>query len=662
MVWCIKLVGKLIGKKDTMEAEEIKHLLDNLNEKQRKAVISSSRALLVLAGAGTGKTRTLTHRIAYLILGRGVSPDNILAVTFTNKAAKAMLERIKNLVGESNSMWIGTFHSIAAKILRSHADRLGLEPNFTIIDADDQKKIVRDILLEYNIDIKQYDPKLVLREVNALKDRGITYKNFPENIEHKIAGKLKMLYGRYESRLLEMNACDFGGLLLHNITLFNSYPDITKIYQERFQHILVDEYQDINVAQYLWMRILTQGNNICCVGDDDQSIYGWRGAQISNILRFEKDFQSAEIIHLEKNYRSTGNILRTAMSIIGKNSNRYKKKLFTDGIDGNTVDLSSYYDDIAESAAVAKKICEFGVLSESAVLIRASYQTRRFEEAFNNFRIPYKITGGLKFYERAEVKDVVSYIKFYSNPRDILAFERIIAKPRRGIGNQTLSKIREHFDGSEIRVIFEKTRDELKPKSIAILEQFFDLFSVKDFLEEPWQFINNLLERAGYISMLKTLEESEAKVKLENVGEVLQAVSEFSSLEEYLEHVSLIGEDKEEVADQVNIMTIHAAKGLEFENVFLPGWEEGLFPNQKSIVEDNALEEERRLAYVAITRAKKRLYISCAKRRKLYKFWQSSEPSRFLLELTTKNTGNINTSANRHGTGSNISNVQRKKL
>ena len=625
--------------------------LTGLNSQQLEAVCSTEGPLLVLAGAGTGKTKVLTSRIAHILYSKLAFPSQILAVTFTNKAAKEMRLRIDSQTsGAAEGLWLGTFHSIAAKILRRHAELVNLTRDFVIIDNDDQIRLVKQLLSDYNIDDKKNPPRGLLYLISRFKDKAWAPNQVPDTeVGFYGNAKVKDLYAEYQSRLRLMNAVDFGDLTLFNIVLFNQHIDILKEYQNKFKYILVDEYQDTNVAQYLWLRILAQASqNVCCVGDDDQSIYGWRGAEITNILRFDKDFTQAKIIRLEKNYRSTNHILKAATELISNNLDRHGKNLWTEVSEGQKIKLSSFYDDRDEAKYVAEEIESIIYkkthnYSSHAILLRAGYQSRSFEESFNFLRIPYRIIGGLKFYERMEIRDTIAYIRLLINPHDSLAFERIINTPRRGIGNVVLQRIKtvskrqsvSYYDACN-QLIKEGI---IKGKVAQLLNKLFmDLARFSDSLKHQshWVVIENMLEECGYISMWKNDVSLDAKERLDNIKELLHSLQDYGDLREYLEHISLVTDaDNMPNDDKVNIMTMHAAKGLEFETVFLTGWEEGSFPSQRSMDEKgkSGLEKERRLAYVGITRAKSNLYISYACNRRVYGGFQACTPSRFIDEL-----------------------------
>lgn len=623
-----------------------------LNPEQKSAILHTKGPLLILAGAGTGKTRVLTTRLVNIINSKLADPSEILAVTFTNKAANEMKERVERIIGGSvNTLNIGTFHSISAKILRHHAHLLGLSSDFTILPQDEQIKLVKNILKNFNIDEAKYPPKYIAYLINKLKDKAYTPQKVPSSMDTNIGNVtlISKIYAEYQAELQYLNAADFGDLLLHNINLFNNNLDVLSYYQGKFRYILVDEYQDTNVAQYMWLRILAQKhNNICCVGDDDQSIYGWRGAEIANILQFDKDFVDATVIRLVRNYRSTRMIIKGASGIISFNSLRHPKEIFSEAEQGDPIKLLPSYDDREEGRKIVEEInlisSRLGIpLNEIAILIRAGYQTRVFEENLNFLHIPYIVVGGIKFYERAEIKDVLAYIRFLVNPGDALAFERLIAVPRRGIGPTTIQSIfatarENHLTITEaINILLEQNL--LKGKSAESLQNVIDIFNQHRLMLDAKPHstvVENMLIESGYIDMHKFDNDESAKDRLDNIKELLRNLQEYQSLKEYLEHISLVMDaDTISSEQKVKVMTMHSAKGLEFDTVFLPGWEEGVFPSQKSIDEGTieAIEEERRLAYVAITRAKKRLYISYAASRRIFNHYQHSSPSRFIEEL-----------------------------
>jgi len=634
-----------------IEKNETNSYLTNLNAEQADAVQSIDGPLLVLAGAGTGKTKVLTTRIAHLIHQRKALPHQILAVTFTNKAAKEMKNRLQNILDfPIEGLWLGTFHSIAAKILRRHADTLGFTRDFTIIASDDQLRLAKQILKDYNIDDKKNPPKLLLYLISRFKDKGIPPQQATSDDANSFgSGNLIQLYTEYQKRLKSLNAMDFGDLLMYNLLLLKDNPDILSEYCNKFKYILVDEYQDTNTCQYGWLKLLAQSHhNICCVGDDDQSIYGWRGADVTNILRFDRDFPNPKIIRLERNYRSTNHILGAASGIIAFNKERHGKELWTDKTDGEKIKLNTFYDEREEARYIAEEIeslqqLKKHSLNEIAILVRAGYQTRNFEESLNFLRIPYRIIGGFKFYERVEIKDTLAYIRVLVNSTDSLAFERIINTPKRGIGAATMQEIHLFGRNNEVSLIIAVKElinaGKIKGKQALVLGKLLtdiELWRAQLKNTSHWEVVDTMLIDTGYIDMWKNEGTEEARERIENIKELVNALEEYSDLPEYLEHVSLIT-DVDNMSDEnkVNIMTMHAAKGLEFDTVFLPGWEEGVFPSQKAIDENgkSALEEERRLAYVAITRAKLKLYISSAANRRIYGNYQSSIPSRFVDEL-----------------------------
>jgi DNA helicase-2/ATP-dependent DNA helicase PcrA len=613
-----------------------------LNDPQLEAVKTTKGPLLVLAGAGTGKTRVLTSRIVNIISQGLAAPYQILAVTFTNKAAAEMKNRMSESIGDAvNNLWVGTFHGIAAKILRRHAEMLGFTADFTIIDDDDQTRLIKQILGDFNIDVKQFAPKAYLGKISRLKDAGKT-----KITDSDLAlPRLKEVFETYQFRLKAMNSVDFGDLLLLNLQLFKAEPDVLAYYQERFRYVLVDEYQDTNDAQYQWLLQLSDlYKNICCVGDDDQSIYSWRGANIANILRFEKDFKDAKVIRLEQNYRSTGRILKAADSVISKNKERHKKTLWTDFGDGEKVKFYSFPDDRSEAATISNFIqsnLRKYIPNQIAILVRAGYQTRPFEEAFIQNSITYRVIGGMKFYERMEVRDAIAYLRLCANFSDNLALNRIVNTPKRGVGDSAMSMLYERSKNENISIFLAikkslaegiikgKARDSLS-FFIANLEHFNARLG-SDSLAE---IAKGLLNQVGYIGMWKAENTLESQGRLENIEEFINSLADFSSITEFLEYVSLVeARDEKNLKDAVSIMTVHAAKGLEFDLVFVPGLEDGIFPSGKSIDERNGLEEERRLMYVAITRAKKELILSCAKTRYVFGDVQMQAPSRFLSEL-----------------------------
>ena len=625
--------------------------LEGLNEAQREAVVTTQGPVLMLAGAGTGKTRALTTRLAHLIQARLAWPSQILAVTFTNKAAREMKNRIARLIGDEveGMPWLGTFHSIGNQILRRHAELVGLKPSFTILDTDDQIRLAKQVIIDAGLDEKRWTGRALAGQIDAWKNRGYTPPKVPKDEAwHFADGRAIDLYTAYQQRLTTLNAVDFGDLLVHNLTIFQNHTDILAEYQNRFRYMLVDEYQDTNVAQYLWLRLLAQKHkNICCVGDDDQSIYGWRGAEVENILRFEKDFPGAKVIRLEQNYRSSPAILAAASGLIDANQARLGKTLWTDREDDQKVLLRGVWDGEEEARIICDDIeaeqSKGRSLSEMAVLVRASYQMRAFEERFNVLGIAYQVVGGPRFYEREETRDALSYLRLVRSLADDLAFDRIANKPARGLGGKTLQAVHQLARAQNVplftasKLILET--DELKGAGRGALSRFVALvenWTEQATLMSPRDLTELILEESGYVDFWKNSKSPKADSKLDNLKEVVQAVSEYESLEAYLDHVALVAEHNEANGDgQVWLMTLHAAKGLEFPYVFLPGWEEGIFPSQRSLDEGGtaALEEERRLAYVGITRAEDHCQISFAANRQVYGRWQSAMPSRFIDEL-----------------------------
>jgi DNA helicase II / ATP-dependent DNA helicase PcrA len=624
--------------------------LTTLNDAQRRAVETLDGPVLVLAGAGTGKTRVLTTRLAHLLSMRRAFPSQLLAVTFTNKAALEMRERLEKMIGASTEgMWLGTFHSVAARILRRHAEVVGLKQNFTILDTDDQLRLMKQIVQDAGFDEKSVPARSLLGAIERWKDRGLTPDKAGAKDRPDLGGgKAVDLYRAYQDRLLQVNAADFGDLLLHNLTIFATRGDILADYQRRFRYILVDEYQDTNVSQYLWLRLLAQQHkNLCCVGDDDQSIYSWRGAEIGNILRFEKDFADAKIVRLEQNYRSTPPILAAASGLIARNAGRLGKTLWTSSEGGDKVVLKPLWDGIEEARWVGDEIEALQRkgqrLGQIAILVRTGSQTREFEERFITLGMPYRVVGGPRFYERQEIRDAIAYLRLVHQPADDLAFERIVNVPRRGIGSSTLETL--HVLARDARLPLTEAAarlvgsDELKPAARRALGDFLALFDqwreVAHSLPHT-ELAARILDESGYTDMWQADKSPDAPGRLENLKELVTAVTEFENLEGFLDHVSLVMENTERgTGEMISLMTLHGAKGLEFDIVFLPGWEEGLFPNKRSMDENGipGLEEERRLAYVGLTRARKRAFISYAANRRLYGQWQSTMPSRFVDEL-----------------------------
>lgn len=654
--------------------------LDKLNPEQREAVEAVDGPVLVLAGAGTGKTRVLTTRIAHILMMKKAFPGQILAVTFTNKAAGEMRERVDALLRsadeqinglsdeptrssdhpiiQSSGIWLGTFHSIGAKILRRHAEMLGFTSTFTILDSDDQHRLIKQLLVEENIDNTKFPGKVVLSIIQGWKDKGLRPEKVGRsNDDYGVGAVAAKIYPIYQARLKTLNAMDFGDLLLNCLTLFTEHQPVLADYANRFRYILVDEYQDTNVAQYLWLRLLAMGHrNICCVGDDDQSIYGWRGAEVGNILKFEKDFPGAHTVRLERNYRSTAPILAAASQLIAHNKSRLGKTLFTDrGDHGDPIRIKSVWDDAEEARFVAEEIEAYQrdkyKLNETAILVRAGFQTRGFEERFITLGIPYRVIGGLRFYERMEIRDAVAYLRVIAQPHDDLAFERIINTPKRGIGKGTMEQLHGYARSQNcslyaaVEASLELSSDPtpaepIKGKAAATLRTLMEQFSRWRSLVGSMnlaELTDLVLEESGYRAMWQLDKSPESVGRVENLKELVRALGEFTDIIQFLEHVGLVSDNggNELSDDMVNIMSLHAAKGLEFDIVFLTGWEEGLFPSQRTMDESGTqgLEEERRLAYVGITRAKKHCVISHAANRRIYNQWQSSIPSRFLQEL-----------------------------
>ena len=633
--------------------------LDELNPEQREAVTTTQGPVLVLSGAGTGKTKVLTSRLAYLLGCRKAQPWECLVVTFTNRAAKEMKERVYGLIGEAaDSVWLGTFHSICVKILRRHAELVGLNSNFTILNEDDQKRLVKKICEAEGIDDKKYPPQSIVDSIQRWKDKGLTIDKIKQDYKANI---LTDIYEKYQARLIELDCVDFGDIILHTLTILLSHNDVLASYQEKFKYIMVDEYQDTNVSQYLLLRLLSQKHrNLCCVGDDDQSIYSWRGAEIENILRFNKDFPDAKIVRLERNYRSTANILAAASALISHNQGRLGKTLKVAenspalSAENHKIKITSLYSGEEEANYIAEEIDNHVrngyQYAQIAVLVRTAFQTREFEEKFISESIPYQVIGGPKFYERAEIRDAIAYFRVVLQPHDDLAFERIINKPARGIGAKSIEKFYQTAQTEHISLYMavEKQLAEglVTGKAKTALSNLMSLF--KDWRTAnqsitPDELAGLILEDSGYIESLKNDKSAEAPGRLENLKELINVMSDhdkFPTLSDFMEHVSLVMDNDDETdKDKVTLMTLHSAKGLEFDLVFLPGWEEGLFPHQRSLDEGGAdsLEEERRLAYVAITRARKELYITTALNRRVYGQWQNNIPSRFINELPPAN-------------------------
>ncbi|MGD9830827.1 MAG: ATP-dependent helicase [Hyphomicrobiaceae bacterium] len=625
--------------------------LAGLNDEQRRAVETLDGPLLVLAGAGTGKTRVLTSRIAHIVASRRAFPSQILAVTFTNKAAREMKQRLARLVGdEAEGMpWLGTFHSIGVKILRRHAELVGLKSGFTILDVDDQIRLLKQVISAANLDDKRWPARQLASLIDSWKNRGLTPDKVPAGESFAFGnGKGAELYAAYQQRLKDLNSADFGDLLLECLRLFMAHPDVLADYQRRFRFILVDEYQDTNVAQYLWLRLLAQAApNICCVGDDDQSIYGWRGAEVDNILKFEKDFPGATVIRLEQNYRSTAHILGAASALIAHNTARLGKTLRTDAGQGQKVIVANYWDDEEEARATAEDIerlqREGQRLNEIAVLVRASFQMRAFEDRFVTMGLPYRVIGGPRFYERQEIKDAIAYLEITVNPTNDLKFERIVNVPKRGLGDAAVKTVHGHARQRGLPLMQAARElvetEELAPrarKSLAGLLAAFERWGKLAREMRHGELAELILDESGYTEMWQNDRSPQAQSRLENLKELVRFMHEFDTLEGFLEHVSLVMDvDGAEDGDRVSLMTLHAAKGLEFDVVFLPGFEEGLFPHQRSLDENGltGLEEERRLAHVGLTRAKRRAKVSFTQNRRVRGLWQAAMASRFVDEL-----------------------------
>ncbi|MGB0682130.1 MAG: ATP-dependent helicase [Magnetovibrionaceae bacterium] len=627
--------------------------LERLNESQREAVEAIDGPVLVLAGAGTGKTRVLTTRLGHILLQGRARPWEMLAVTFTNKAAKEMQERVADLLGHPvEGWWVGTFHALGARMLRSNPEAAGLKSNFTILDADDQLRLVKQQMEPFGLDEKRWPARAVLGQIQRWKDRGL----MPDKVTlaegaDAADGRLLDLYKAYQERLRAVNAADFGDLLLLCLKVFHEMPDVLAKYQRQFRYILVDEYQDTNVAQYLWLRALAQSHrNICCVGDDDQSIYSWRGAEVGNILRFEEDFPGAAVVRLERNYRSTPHILGAASSLISNNQGRLGKTLWTDTNEGEKVRVRGLWDGEAEARFVGDEIealqTKGARLSDMAVLVRAGFQTREFEERLITLGLPYRVIGGPRFYERQEIRDAIAYLRVIAQSDDDLAFERIVNVPKRGLGKAAMQTLHLAARAERISLVAATWKllqtEELRPaarKTLRSLLEDFERWRHQATEVPPGELAGIVLDEAGYTEMWQLDKSPEAPGRLDNLKELVSAIGDFETLGGFLEHVSLVMENEDKTnVDKVSLMTLHGAKGLEFDTVFLPGWEEGLFPHQRVLDETGTtgLEEERRLAYVGITRAKKRAFISYASSRQVYGRWQSNLPSRFVEELPSQ--------------------------
>lgn len=625
--------------------------ISGLNDPQRQAVLTTDGPVLMLAGAGTGKTAALTARLAHLIATRRAWPSEILAVTFTNKAAREMKERVGRIIGDAveGMPWLGTFHSICAKMLRKHAELVGLQSNFTILDTDDQLRLLKQIVQAADLDEKRWPARQLAGLIDQWKNKGLSPADIDAGENERFAnGKGAELYKIYQERLKALNACDFGDLLLHMLTILKSHRDVLEGYQQRFKYILVDEYQDTNASQYLWLRLLAQANkNICVVGDDDQSIYSWRGAEVANILRFEKDFPGTVIVKLEQNYRSTPHILGAASGLIAQNGGRLGKTLWTEVHGGDKVEIIGVWDGPEEARRVGELAEDYqrggGSLDDVAILVRAQFQTREFEDRFIAIGLPYRIVGGFRFYERAEIRDVLAYLRLVNQPADDLAFERIVNQPKRGLGDKALAKVQMFARAEGIPLSLAAARildtDELTPQARRSLGGFIgDLARWRDMAATlpHHELARQLLDESGYTAMLQADKSAESAGRLENLNELVRAMEDYETLGAFLEHVSLVMDnDAAGDGEKLTMMTIHAAKGLEFSQVFLAGWEEGVFPSQRALDEGGiaSLEEERRLAYVAITRARQKCTIFHAANRRIYGQWTSSIPSRFIAEL-----------------------------
>ncbi|OUI81220.1 ATP-dependent helicase [Acetobacter orientalis] len=629
--------------------------LTRLNPEQRTAIETTDGPLLVLAGAGTGKTRVLTTRFAHILLTERAKPWQILAVTFTNKAAREMRERVSVILGEAvEGLWLGTFHALCARMLRRHAEYAGLTQSFTILDTDDQMRLLKQVMEPWQLDTKRWPAPGLMGVIQRWKDRGLTPARVTDADDTDFAnGHARAIYTAYQTRLRDLNACDFGDLMLHVTEILRTRPDVLEQYHRLFRYILVDEYQDTNTVQYLWLRLLAKRSgtqsNICCVGDDDQSIYSWRGAEVENILRFEKDFPGAQIVRLERNYRSTQHILGAAAGLIAHNGERLGKTLRSgkDDASGEKVRVTGVWDSDTEARAVCDAAESFRAkgasLAEMAILVRAGFQTRAFEERLVQTGLPYRIVGGVRFYERAEIRDALAYMRILHQPADDLAFERIINVPKRGVGPAGLQKLHAAARARQVPLAAGTqalvAEGGLKGKMGAEITKLMDtLSSTRDILAREGHVValEFLLEESGYLDMWRNDRSVEAPGRLENLKELTRALADFGTLGEFLEHVALVMEHDENAGDaKLSLMTLHGAKGLEFDIVFLPGWEEGVFPSQRTLDEGGlkGLEEERRLAYVGITRAKKHALIYHADRRRIYANWQPSMPSRFLDEL-----------------------------
>lgn len=626
--------------------------LVGLNDPQRAAVLKTDGPVLVLSGAGTGKTRVLTTRLAYLLQTHRAYPSQILAVTFTNKAAAEMKDRVARIIGGPvEGWWLGTFHALAARMLRSHAEKVGLTQGFTIIDQDDQTRLIKQLLEAEQIDTKKWPAQMVASVISRWKDKAWTPADVPASeVGDMAGGKLLQIYRFYQDRLRTVNAVDFGDLLLHMIWIMKNpdYVDVLRSYQQKFKYIMVDEYQDTNTAQYLWLRLLAGGyQNICCVGDDDQSIYGWRGAEISNILQFEKDFKGADVIRLEQNYRSTGHILAAASAVIAHNTSRLGKTLWSDGQMGDKITVTGVWDGESEARSISDRIegmkARGAKLSSIAILVRAGFQMREFEDRFLQIGMPYRVFGGPRFYERAEIRDALAYFRMVVQPQDDLALERIINVPKRGIGDAALKDLRAHAKAKGTS-LFGTMEDliagmTLKGKQRETYTRFVnDMHRWRGLLsgDQDAEVAAQILDESGYMAMWQADKSPDAPTRLDNLKELVGTMQDYPSMAAFLEHVALVMDNAQNAQEEsVSIMTLHAAKGLEYDTVFLPGFEEGIFPSGRSMDENGiaGLEEERRLAYVGLTRARARVFISCAGSRRQYGNWVQNMPSRFIGEI-----------------------------
>ena len=636
-----------------MEISKQNYLV-HLNKNQKEAIIDLEGPCLIVAGAGSGKTRVLTSRVVHIIKEKKAWPNQILCVTFTNKAAREMQNRIANFLKEKQTSipWLGTFHSVSAKLLRRHAEAVGLNSRFTIIDQEDQLRLIKNICKAENIDIKKIAPQFILAFINQWKNKGLLPKDVVVKKGLPLENAILKVYKFYQERLKILNSCDFGDLILHCVTMFENNPDILELYLKNFKYILVDEYQDSNHIQSKWLNLLAKkNNNICCVGDDDQSIYSWRGAEIKNFLNFNKTYKNTKIIKLEQNYRSTQNILSAASGLISKNNDRLGKKLWTDGKDGELIKLTCYKNGREEATGISdiieQKLKKKYSLNSISILVRAIFQTREFEERFLKIGMGYRVIGGTKFYERAEIKDSVAFLRIVNQKNDDLAFERIINVPKRSLGNSTIRQLydwaRKNKKSLEDSAVELLQLNKIKPKAKLGLVKILNLFNKwrLDLKEKKhYELMEIILDESGYSKMLKDKKDLENEGRLENLKELIRGMHDFDNLQGFLEHVALATSiDQDWDGKKVNLMTMHAAKGLEFDAVFLPGWEEGLFPHQKSLEEkgDLALEEERRLAYVGLTRAKKESFISFVMSRLYRGDWVESLASRFIDELPEEN-------------------------